>query len=558
MPLRYFSSVCVALGFGGTVPVRADSLPETPRPAIHVFVDGVSCRPVDGEVRVPVVAKNIVFRIGDSVLDSQDREAKRFRYKFEGVDGDWLKRTGDMGLMVLLYDGRENLTGKYSFHVTNDSPSWNGSLEAAQLDHRKEEIVAPPGSEKIALVISSAGPPDTMGTYILDGLTIRRKRPDGSSAVFSTSRMGRDGEMAGWKHEGTHPEMAQSIRLKGADHDALGIWDVDPLAHAEWHLADSFFPATHAGDDLILEWDEMYSIGLADGETASYGVPAEGRYQFVVNTLDVMGKPDGMRSLAIVVYTPYWMSFWFVACLSGVLAIPVFWVGRKIVKTRMERQLRRLQQEHLLERERLRIARDLHDDLGAGLTHISLVSSTAESETISIEEARAHFHKIAGMTKKLVSSLYETVWTVDPANDCLESMVNYLGQLTENLCEPAALRCRIKMTEFPKERPVTSEIRHNISLALKEAVHNAVKYSQGTEVAVQFTWSDPVFSVTITDNGIGFDIATSRQGNGLKNMRRRMAAVGGNAVIESRPGAGTAVKFQVALPPWLTVDNRKI
>lgn len=99
------------------------------------------------------------------------------------------------------------------------------------------------------------------------------------------------------------------------------------------------------------------------------------------------------------------------------------------------------------------------------------------------------------------------------------------------------------------QRRVTSETRHNVTLAVKEALHNAIKHSRATEITLQVEFDDPRLRITIADNGRGFDSATVVAGNGLGNMRRRMALIGGVISFESSPGAGTRVYFEVPIPP---------
>ncbi|HAL72292.1 MAG TPA: histidine kinase, partial [Verrucomicrobiales bacterium] len=188
----------------------------------------------------------------------------------------------------------------------------------------------------------------------------------------------------------------------------------------------------------------------------------------------------------------------------------------------------------------------LHDALAARLTHISLVSGLAENDP-QRASSRESFQRISGMARELVAALYQTVWTVNPEHDHLEALVNYLSQLTQNLSESARIRCRIHSCVVPDQRPVTSEVRHNITLAVKEALHNAVKHSNGTEIVVRIEFNEPCLKICITDNGQGFDAGHAVLGNGLKNMRRRMESIGGSVAIQSSSGGGTIVCFEVRI-----------
>jgi signal transduction histidine kinase len=293
----------------------------------------------------------------------------------------------------------------------------------------------------------------------------------------------------------------------------------------------------------------MYDIGTGSRFEVNYGRLNAGHYRFVTNELDAVGSPMGVeRRLDFVVLEPFWKSPWF--WISGAVALGLLvWLGgRAIIQRGIRQHLARVEQEHMIERERLRIARDLHDDLGARLTHISLVSGLAESEPQSAS-TREHFQKIAGMARELVAALYQTVWTVNPEHDHLESLVNYICQLTQNLCETARIRCRIHSCKVPSQRRVTSETRHNVTLAVKEALHNAIKHAGASEITVRMEFHDPRLRITIADDGRGFDPATVAAGNGLGNMRRRMTLIGGMLSLESSGESGTWVHFEVPIPP---------
>jgi signal transduction histidine kinase len=156
----------------------------------------------------------------------------------------------------------------------------------------------------------------------------------------------------------------------------------------------------------------MHDIGMGNRFDVNYGRLNAGHYRFLAQEEDVAGAPLGSpRSLEFVVLQPFWKSIWFV--LGAVAAIGVLlWLGFRVIMRRKIRQhLARVEREHVIVRERLRIARDLHDDLGVRLTHISLVSGLAENDPHSAA-ARESFQQISGMARELVAALYQTVWTV--------------------------------------------------------------------------------------------------------------------------------------------------
>ena len=208
----------------------------------------------------------------------------------------------------------------------------------------------------------------------------------------------------------------------------------------------------------------------------------------------------------------------------------------------------RLKQQRALEQERLRIAHDIHDDLGARVTQISLLSAMSQNNAAYPEKARTDFDRISKMSRELVSALYETVWAVSPENDNLEALGSYLCQMANKLCEQTPLRCRFDVLGLPAEIQLSSQTRHNISMAVKEAIHNIIKHAHATEISVRMAFAEGVLDVTIQDDGRGFDAATAVDGNGLPNMRKRLANIGGQCSVESRPGQGTTVHIHLRVP----------
>jgi signal transduction histidine kinase len=272
--------------------------------------------------------------------------------------------------------------------------------------------------------------------------------------------------------------------------------------------------------------------------------------------VDPFGGSTGLQnSLTVIVPPPVWRRSWF---WSGVLiAVTAAIAGgmRYLGWKKMQREMLRLKAQRTLERERLRIAHDIHDDLGARVTQISLVSAVSQKDTAFPEKARAEFDRISRMSRELVSALYETVWAVNPENDNLDALGNYVCQMVNQLCEPSGFRCRFDMVDLPREIQVSSHIRHNIIMAVKEAVHNVIKHAKASEVTIRMTFNGRQITVVVQDNGRGFDPETSQAGHGLANMRKRLENIGGNCSIESKPGHGSTVCLRLVLPSEKNARN---
>jgi signal transduction histidine kinase len=177
-----------------------------------------------------------------------------------------------------------------------------------------------------------------------------------------------------------------------------------------------------------------------------------------------------------------------------------------------------------------------------------MVSAASLQDSSLSSKTRDEISQIKEMSRDLVSALYETVWAVNPEYDNLDALVNYLCQMAGQLCKQAQLQCRLSVSDVPTAIQVSSNVRHNLTMAMKESIHNIVRHSRASEVAIQIAVKCDSISVTIHDNGCGFDFEKCHPGNGLQNMKGRMVNIGGACLVESRPGSGTTVSLHLNLP----------
>jgi signal transduction histidine kinase len=196
-----------------------------------------------------------------------------------------------------------------------------------------------------------------------------------------------------------------------------------------------------------------------------------------------------------------------------------------------------------IERERARIARDLHDGVGACLTRISLLAELARGESPS-----PHLSRLAEAAHEAVESLDHIVWAVNPRHDNLASFIDHTLQQTGALLAAAGIRCRLEVPDTPETRPLTAGFRRQVFLMIQEAVHNAAKHADAGEVTLAIEPGPEELVIRITDDGRGFDPAHV-DGDGLGNMKNRTTLLGGTCRIASRPGEGTRVQFELPWPP---------
>jgi signal transduction histidine kinase len=230
---------------------------------------------------------------------------------------------------------------------------------------------------------------------------------------------------------------------------------------------------------------------------------------------------------------------------------------------RIQRQFLRLEQQAELERVRARIAEDMHDDIGASLSQIAILSEVARRDLGDPRRAESTVERISGIARRLVDSLSELVWATNPRNDTLDNMAAYFREYSANYFEPTVIECRLNFPADLPSMPVPAETRRALFLALKEALHNVVKHSRAREVEVGLSLdtiavgrntfgahkpaSDIGLFVHDDGSGLSPEHGGRRFGNGLRNMRRRIEAVGGTTKFQSGPGQGTRVSFNVPL-----------
>lgn len=302
-------------------------------------------------------------------------------------------------------------------------------------------------------------------------------------------------------------------------------------------------------EDLDQGWSEASTIRFAQ-----YNLLPPGEHRFVVKACNNDGVWNESGAALLIVVQPHFYERWEAKALAtvGGIVLVVFAV-RRIYVRRYRQKLEQVERQRAIERDRARIAKDIHDDLGAGLTHITLLSELAQRDTP--QQLPHHVGQISEMARELTRSMDEIVWAIDPHNDTLDSLVTYVSKFAQEYLSVAQIRCRL---DVPPELPVYSlpaEVRHNLFLTIKEALNNVVKHARASEAWLRVVVQPSSFSVIIEDNGRGFAARKEADGSGradrissghgLENMKRRLSAIGGECKFSSPNGAGTRVELSV-------------
>lgn len=298
-------------------------------------------------------------------------------------------------------------------------------------------------------------------------------------------------------------------------------------------------------------WDADW-VEAGTRRSASYNYLPPGDYLFKVLASSGEGvwQQKGVE-LVLKALPHFWQTGLFRTLTAvGFLAL-AGGTARIVEKNKMQRRLVQVEQERALERERGRIAQDLHDDLGSSLVRISLLSSLLRTDRNHPDQVEKHARKIFQSADQTVRALEEIVWAVRPGSDTLQSLVEYIAHFANELFEGNPIRCRLDLPHDLPALTLPPDIRHNMFLIVKEALTNSMKHSSAGEVLVMAKANASTLEFIVQDDGKGFNppqnFATYKKRNGLGNMLHRAETIGGKIDFESAPGKGTRVRLSVNL-----------
>jgi signal transduction histidine kinase/ligand-binding sensor domain-containing protein len=299
-----------------------------------------------------------------------------------------------------------------------------------------------------------------------------------------------------------------------------------------------------------LEGFDTNWIEAGPERNATYSRLVSGKYQFHVQACIGDGPWSENPSTLAFDVTPFLWDRWLFRI--GVLLLftsSIIAIVRYISFRRFQTEMRLIEQRAALEKERTRIARDLHDDLGASLNSVALTLDMVQ-RLAPPESLNGKIQHCSTMVRQVARSVDEIVWAINPRNDTLRYMVDYISQYAVEYLHAANIPCRVDLPDVIPNRMVSPEARHNLLLIVKEALNNVARHARAREVLLRVAASEKQVAITVQDDGCGFerppDNATC---DGLRNMRQRAEEIGGQFQLESRPGKGTSVGVIYTWPP---------
>jgi signal transduction histidine kinase len=484
-------------------------------------------------------------------------------YQLAGADDGWRVSTRGMQVICQFLDDASQVVSQSSFPVSGTSPGWEGSVSDSKLLPRRESLMVPGGARHLKVRISS-GTPDTTGTLVLDDFQVTSTIHGASRTPVDIWRNTGDSGTAaaslphetpqGWEKGPGDPSICRMAIT--SDGPMIALVDGDSDRYGEWVATKRLPPGIVEGRTLVVSWREVFNIIEGQQHLAAYLKVPPGEYTFQTSAIALTGTPTGhSKSLRIRIPQSLVQRPWFAPVLVGGLITLVSSIVLMAIRQRGRSKVERLRLQTELERDRTRIARDMHDDLGTVATAITMTAALASRNlAANPEKAAEHLRTVGQSARRLVGALDDLVWTVDPSNDTLDELGVHLTRLVEDLFTNSGIRHRIRIPGILPRTHLGSEVRHHLALAVKEALHNVLRHSAATEVNLAMDLKENQLQIEIRDNGRGFS-ADVNTGNGLVNMRRRLELIGGKCEVHSRPNGGTAVRFELPHSPGTSVPH---
>ncbi|GAA5130148.1 hypothetical protein JIN84_04280 [Luteolibacter yonseiensis] len=476
----------------------------------------------------------------------------QLRCQLEGFDEHWQQSVLGMSLTFEFLDAQSKPVSQAEFNMTGRSSGWGAGFIDSTLTPRREPLYAPENARFLRVTLSS-GAPDTSGSLGIDDLNLflpeQPAIPLWSNGTFEqgTGPLFPMRAPKGWKREGAEPAIALTTRPQ--ESAILSLIDGDQSMGGKWTATQPLDAAKVAGRTLIVTWREAYNVITGNQQRATFLNVPTGDYVFRAIGMTEEPHPETAGLSARILVRPhFWQREWF---LPVATACVISLIAAGVIRQRNQRNRRRLRELSFLtalERDRTRIARDMHDDLGTRVTVLNVAASLANRAIDhDPDDARKQLDKMSGAARELVVAMDELVWAVDPSHDNLDELASRLTSHAEELFSESGIRCRFEIPSSLPSHPISSDFRHHISMAVREALHNILKHAGPCEVTLAVSFGNKTLGIDIRDNGQGFATGSLVKGHGLGNLKARLADIGGTCEISSSPGGGTCVSLRCPL-----------
>ena len=285
---------------------------------------------------------------------------------------------------------------------------------------------------------------------------------------------------------------------------------------------------------LLEGLQDQWQIVDAESRIATYTNLSPGTYIFKVKGSNSDGVwSDKFASIKIIILGPVYKSWWFISLVIILLALLIYYLSTIRIKNQLA-----------IEKLKSKLAADLHDNIGSGLTEISILSEVAASKVKTGEiNSGNELSTISDISRQLVDNMSDIVWVVNPKRDSLHDLILRLKDSYSDLLGSLGIYLRTKNLEKLKEVKLPMDFKQNLFLIFKEAINNSVKHSNCNELILEANLRNNILEISLTDNGNGFDENIKAKGNGLKNMENRAKLIRGKIKIKSSKNTGTSIRF---------------
>jgi signal transduction histidine kinase len=536
----------VLVGFGIGVS-RAEDAPEI----LHVHADD---RPVPAQQwRAAINSANAPlelepFRALRLLVrtNASDTKPLRLRHVLEGGEVGWRDASGAMACIISMHDQMAGMVGEYRQPIMGESAGWTGNPLTADLAGQTMAATVPPSACQVLVTFSTTNStPATVGILAIQEVAITITSRDG--ARKQEFRAQPDGpewprylvhSPGGWLAYGTQPTM---VRIDHRENrSAMAVLTDERTDGFTWlRLRPPLSTQVAPGDRIEVAWRGCYSSGHGGDQELVFPRLDPGSYNLRIGVRATDGTVlRGETSLPLVVLPPWWrrLSTWLAA--AGVALVLAATVARLLQAKRRQRQRTVAERHQAVDRERTRIARDIHDDLGACLAQIAMLGDRAQTAPAGTSLADS-IATISQRARESMQRLRDIVWAVDPTYDSLDHLAVQIAVRMEEHLRLAGVGFRAELPEDLPTFAVDRTMRHQLLLAVRETVHNAVRHGAPTRVTLRLHCRDGHLTIAVTDDGRGCDAAAALvSGRGLTNLQARLGGLGGSYRFTSSAGCG--------------------
>lgn len=314
----------------------------------------------------------------------------------------------------------------------------------------------------------------------------------------------------------------------------------------EFAVFDYTRPEANKIQYMLEGWDKQW-ITTYQKSTRYSNLP-HGNYIFRVRASNSASDWGDEDQVWVLIRAPFWNTNWFYTVVSLTLFGVIVGITRMIAQRKYEKKLQEIHKQRAVFEERERISKDIHDDLGTGLSKISILSELARQSKGVDAFTQRQLDKISISSHELIDNLSELIWSHNPANDSLRKLLWYIREHLSPIFDETDTTLTISLPDMKEDIDVPAEWRRNIYLVTKESLHNILKHAKASQASLTYSIVNSHLNIVIYDNGKGFDLnAKSSSGNGLANIHKRIADCGGTVYFESTPGHGTTIHIKVPI-----------